>query len=121
MRGWWLMSRESRANMDLSKRIYDVRDAFRNVVQGVMGTPVAMQELHANGHPGTHRVRGLAATCAVVVGQRLEEQRKIHREEINGETQLEDEDREFVDSLYEAVPLQYRRCAETLPVNTRRS
>ncbi|RPD63725.1 hypothetical protein L227DRAFT_650734 [Lentinus tigrinus ALCF2SS1-6] len=85
-------------NMQLSKRIYEVRDAFKNIVQSTFGPPHS-----AAGTPS--RILTLAGICARVVGEHVEV-------EMNTSLQVSDAEDEvrgqIMDALYEEVPSQYR-------------
>ncbi|GJE95925.1 hypothetical protein PsYK624_121170 [Phanerochaete sordida] len=105
------LDRASREKLELSRRVYDVRDAFRNVLAATFtqgsssrrGTPQPSVEC-----PGRH-VRSLAAMCASAVGQQLENQMGSTEEEREDGEEDEEDDQEIVDALYDAVYPQYRK------------
>ncbi|CCM00609.1 uncharacterized protein FIBRA_02645 [Fibroporia radiculosa] len=94
------LDRTSVENLQLSRKIYEVRDAFRNLVQVALGP--------GNGHkPNSTRIMSLAAMCSVVVGEHIQsELRACEEDEL-----VEDENAsaKLMDELYEAVPPHYRR------------
>ncbi|EKM54089.1 uncharacterized protein PHACADRAFT_196521 [Phanerochaete carnosa HHB-10118-sp] len=102
------LDRSSREKLELSRRIYDVRDAFRNILQATLtsgtgsrrSTPQPSGEKHA---------RSLAAMCASIVGSNLEDQIRMSAEEREGEEANDEEDQDILDSLYDAVYPQYRK------------
>ena len=105
------LDRSSRENLELSRRIYDVRDAFRNILQAALTTGTSSRRSTPQPHVETSegRVRSLAAMCASTVGDHLEDQIRISAEE-RGEEELNDEeDQEVLDALYDAVYPQYRK------------
>ena len=72
--------------VELARRVYGVRDAFRELVRSVGGGGKV----------------GLAEMCAIVVGGNIEvEENEEEEEEGEGE-------------LYEAVPVAYRRCVPAI-------
>ncbi|KAJ3538145.1 hypothetical protein NM688_g6560 [Phlebia brevispora] len=98
--------RPTRDDMQLSKGIYDVRDAFRNVIQatfGVLSTPYGGEE---NTILRMTRVRSLASICASVIGDHIEDQARLHDE---GDEAEDEEDMEILSELYEAIPPHFRR------------
>ncbi len=87
-------------NMQLSKRIYEVRDAFKNIVQSTSGLP----------KPDTSRILPLAGICARVVGEHVEVEMKASLEGLSDDEGGQDEIRsQIMDELYEQVPSQYRK------------
>ena len=64
------LDRSSRENLELSRRIYDVRDAFRNILQAALTTGTSSRRSTPQPHVETSegRVRSLAAMCASTVG-----------------------------------------------------
>ncbi|KAI0743425.1 hypothetical protein C8Q80DRAFT_1257196 [Daedaleopsis nitida] len=87
-------------NMQLSKRIYEVRDAFKNIVQSAFGTrPNEMSQ----------RVSPLTAICARVVGEHMQSEMDAALEECPEAENRGDEVRsQVMDDLYEQVPSAYR-------------
>ncbi|KAI0717264.1 hypothetical protein C8T65DRAFT_726300 [Cerioporus squamosus] len=89
-------------NMQLSKRIYEVRDAFKNIVQSTFGPPKPVSETPC-------RILPLAGICARVVGQHVEVEMAASLEHLPNAEGGQDEDRgQIMDELYEQVPSQYR-------------
>ncbi|TFK88747.1 hypothetical protein K466DRAFT_546601 [Polyporus arcularius HHB13444] len=89
-------------NMQLSKRIYEVRDAFKNIVQSTSGLPKPDS-------PVLSRILPLAGICARVVGEHVEVEMKASLGDLSDDEGGQDEIRsQIMDELYEQVPSQYR-------------
>lgn len=103
------LSRSSRPSLDdyqLSKGIYDIRDAYRNVVHVAFG---ASSSLRGDALPDIapqSAVRSLASICASVLGEHIEDQACIDDEEEEAENE---EVMEVLHELYEVVPAHFRR------------
>ncbi|KAK0437511.1 hypothetical protein EV421DRAFT_1907262 [Armillaria borealis] len=86
-----IFDRNSSAVLELSRKIYVIRDAFRDLV--------------LNTRPPDRKSSDttLAALCATVIGENME-----HRDgqDVEGEQDIEED---TVELLYEAVPASYRR------------
>lgn len=93
-------------SLELSRKIYAVRDCFRNVVQAVAG-PQTRKAPTGRGC----RVLGLAAMCSIVVGQNMQPE----SDEEADEPVEEEEMLELVNELYEAIPPPYRRYDFSMP------
>ncbi len=90
-------------NMQLSKRIYEVRDAFKNIVQSTSGPPTPDTTVPS-------RILPLAGICARVVGEHVEVEMKASFEDLSDDEGGQDEIRsQIMDELYEQVPSQYRK------------
>ncbi|PCH43960.1 hypothetical protein WOLCODRAFT_144772 [Wolfiporia cocos MD-104 SS10] len=93
------IDRASIDNMQLSKRIYEVRDAFRNVVQVALG----IEEMEQRTTPA--RVMSLAAMCSAVIGENI-----LATIESSGESNAapwelnENVEILVMEELYDAVP-----------------
>lgn len=114
LRALFKLDRASRANIELSKKLYDVRDAFRNVIQAVH-VPVPSQRTPAVTQ--LQRIRSLTSLCAATVGEHMEEQVRLARAEREEDT-VDNDDLDIINELYEAVPEHYRKCVTfpfTLP------
>lgn len=86
-------------NCDLARRIYAVVDAYKDIVQKTMA-------IHKSSSPG-QRLPSLAALCATVVGNDLE----LNSKDCSDSESDEDHDElAAMNSLYQEVPCQYRRC-----------
>ncbi|KAF9245001.1 hypothetical protein BU15DRAFT_71351 [Melanogaster broomeanus] len=84
------LDRSSADEFELSRRIYAVCDAFRNIAQV------------AYGHARTERVPSLAAMCTLIIGQNMPI--------TNSDGSTDEEDiMEVVDNIYDAIPPHYRR------------
>ncbi|KAK0195220.1 hypothetical protein F5146DRAFT_277074 [Armillaria mellea] len=85
-----IFDRNSSTVLELSRKIYAIRDAFRDLV---LNTRPSESSSYAT----------LAALCATVIGQNME-----HRDgsDAEGEQDIEEDSAEL---LYEAVPAPYRR------------
>ena len=101
------LDRTSLDNVQLSRKIYEVRDAFRSLVQAVLGADTT------NARRDAPTIRSLAALCAAVVGENI--QNEIIARQAELEDALEDPSSniatETQEELYEAVPSHHRRCA----------
>lgn len=102
------LDRATRAQIALSKKVHDVRDAFRNVLQAVVvESSTAARSSSAGNETGS--VPGLAVICAAFIGTRIEEQIAENREEREAVEFAEREDMETLNEYYEAVPGHYRQ------------
>ncbi|OSX66738.1 hypothetical protein POSPLADRAFT_1130969 [Postia placenta MAD-698-R-SB12] len=97
------LDKASVENLQLSKKIYEVRDAFRSFVQAVLGTSATNEPAKPT------RIMGLAAMCAVMVGENIQGEIEAREHEADA-TDGRDEDiaTEVMDELYNAVPPHYR-------------
>lgn len=110
--------------MALSKNIYGIRDAFRNIINIAFGggwydpysrgsTSSGMFDDNAASNSMGHVV-SLAGLCAMVVGKELgagQEGDKVE-EEISGDDECGKEEEEmtrWVDEIYEEIPFHVRR------------
>ncbi|KAH9894948.1 hypothetical protein C8Q73DRAFT_730034 [Cubamyces lactineus] len=90
-------------NMQLSKRIYEVRDAFRNIVQAGAATPPSTEDSHER------RVLPLTAICARLVGEHVQSEVRATAEEVAEEHGREDGlAAQVIDELYEQLPTPHR-------------
>ena len=90
-------------NMQLSKRIYEVRDAFKNIVQSTFGAEKDVAE-----EPST--VTPLSSICARLVGEHIQSEMDASLEACSDAEGREDVIRNSVmDDLYEQVPSLYRK------------
>lgn len=105
------LDRSSRDKLELSRRIYDVRDTFRNILQATLasGTNSRRSTPQPNIEVPEGRVRSLAAMCANTIGDNLEDQMSISSEERGGQEVNDEEEQEILDTLYDAVYPQYRK------------
>ncbi|TFY53227.1 hypothetical protein EVJ58_g9567, partial [Rhodofomes roseus] len=96
--------RTSLENVQLSRKIYEVRDAFRSVVQAALGSDSTGPRNDAL------RIRSLAAMCASIIGEQV--QAEIAARQDEAEDELEELYANIAadtqEELYEAVPLHYR-------------
>ncbi|KAI0644592.1 hypothetical protein C8Q79DRAFT_913270 [Trametes meyenii] len=91
-------------NMQLSKRIYEVRDAFRNIVQSAFGPA------DEGNRDDTRRILPLTAICARLVGEHVQSEIDAAVEDVDeSEDNEEDVRAQVMDDLYEDVPVAYRR------------
>ena len=87
--------------IDLSRKIYALRDCFRNVVAGALGKDLGVPT----------QVPSLASLCATAMGEALNQ----HMEELEHELQEEKETvddselLEAIESLFEAIPAHQRK------------
>ena len=103
------LERPARDHFRLSKAIYDVRDAYCNIVQVAFGTQAGSRTGTPEFISRRGRVRGLASICASVIGEQIEEEARGLREQQDEPNQ--DEDMELLNDIYDAVPMHYRRYA----------
>ncbi|KAI0331200.1 hypothetical protein GY45DRAFT_654609 [Cubamyces sp. BRFM 1775] len=90
-------------NMQLSKRIYEVRDAFRNIVQACTTSPSNSAD------NGKGRISSLTAICARLIGEHVQSEVKATAEEMADEHGREDGlAAQVMDELYEQVPTPHR-------------
>lgn len=85
-----IFDRNSSTVLELSRKIYAIRDAFRDLVLNTRPLELSSDTT-------------LAALCATVIGQNME-----HGDEQDGEGE-QDIEEDAAELLYEAVPASYRR------------
>lgn len=103
------LDRSSRENLELSRRIYDIRDAFRHVLEVVLQPSSTSRKSSA---PNTYEhpnIRSLAAMCAAIVGEHVEDQVHLAAQAREDPAPNDGEEFRVVDSLYEAIYPQYRK------------
>lgn len=88
-------------NMQLSKRIYEVRDAFKNIVQSTFGS--AERE---DSKP--YRILSLAGVCARLVGEHVQSEIQASID-IGSDADDDDLRTQVMDVLYDEVPSSYRK------------
>ena len=91
-------------NMQLSKRIYEVRDAFKNIVQSSFGSV-------SEDAPSRSRMHTLASLCARLIGEHIQSEMDASSSE-NPEVESQEEDAvrsQVMDELYESVLPQHRQ------------
>lgn len=97
-------------NLQLSKKIKEVTEAFRNIVQISLGIGLGRKSLpRAKDAPNNHRVSSLAALCCAVVGEHMEGEVEAHHELQENISSFDDEDISIVTELYDSLPPHYRR------------
>ncbi|KAI0661124.1 hypothetical protein C8Q70DRAFT_911246 [Cubamyces menziesii] len=90
-------------NMQLSKRIYEVRDAFRNIVQA------SASSFSNNEESDKGQILPLTAICARLIGEHVQSEVKATAEEMADERGREDGlAAQAMDELYEQVPAAHR-------------
>lgn len=89
--------------LELSRKLYAVRDCFRRIVQVAFGAE-ALLEGSARGGPRS-RVLSLSAMCSIVVGQNIAD----YTEETDEFDMDNGESIEIINELHEWVPLHHRR------------
>lgn len=98
------LDRHSLGNLDLSRKIYAVVDAFKNVLQASFGAERDEGEKKA--------FLSLTDICAAVVGENVQAEVEWTAEDDDDEEDIEeDAERAIVDDIYEAVPSRFRRYA----------
>ncbi|KAF9497238.1 hypothetical protein BDN71DRAFT_1444971 [Pleurotus eryngii] len=87
--------------IELSRKIYVLRDCFRNVVAGALGKD----------HGASAQVPSLASLCATVMGEALNQHMQELEREIQEEKESVDDAEllEAVESLFEAIPAHQRK------------
>ncbi|KII92238.1 hypothetical protein PLICRDRAFT_172352 [Plicaturopsis crispa FD-325 SS-3] len=88
------------ARIEMSRKIYAVRDCFRNVLHVAFGSDAPQR-----------RVPSLSALCAGIVGENIQPEVGTEDDEdcARADHDLDAELTETINELYEAVPLQYRQ------------
>ncbi|KAI9068372.1 hypothetical protein FKP32DRAFT_1754533 [Trametes sanguinea] len=89
-------------NMQLSKRIYEVRDAFRNIVQSALGTPKDIDV------EATRRVLPLTAICARLIGEHVQSEVQAAVDDAAEDGREDEVASQVLDELFEQVPPSYR-------------
>ncbi|PIL34045.1 hypothetical protein GSI_03754 [Ganoderma sinense ZZ0214-1] len=90
-------------NMQLSKRIYEVRDAFSHIVQSAFGGPASSTD-------APPRILSLTGICARIVGEHaLSEADAAVDDDPNSEGHEDEIRSQTIEELYENVPPQYRQ------------
>jgi hypothetical protein len=90
----------------LARRIYAVRDCFRNVIQVAFGVDVKQPGGDAQAIPS------LAAMCSMVIGTAIQAQFDFDsaaKTDTHNDYLEEEEVIELTNEIYEAVPLYYRK------------
>lgn len=97
------LDRHSLGNLDLSRKIYAVVDAFKNVLQASFGAERDEGEKTA--------FLSLTDICAAVVGENVQAEVEWTAEDDDDDEEdiEEDAERAIVDDIYEAVPSRFRR------------
>ena len=90
-------------NMQLSKRIYEVRDAFSHIVKSAFGDPAP----HTDPPP---RILSLASICARTVGEHAQSEADAAvADHPKSEGHVDEIRSQAIDELYENVLPQYRQ------------
>jgi hypothetical protein len=93
--------------MEVARKVYAVRDCFRNIVQVAFG--VAAKKYHCDDGEG---IPTLGAMCSMVIGTSIQaefDDNIVAKGEDNDGYMEDDEVMELVNDIYEAVPTHYRR------------
>lgn len=93
-------------NVELSKKLYAVRNAFRNLLQAALGAGPAGADTK-----GKRRMLSLSEICAAVVGEGIQEEIIAQMGEGSdiSENEEDKEEMAITNEMYEYVPMQYRR------------
>jgi hypothetical protein len=110
----------------LSKNIYGIRDAFKNVINTAFGSgrddshsrnsASPAMSVDSDSSTSKRHVVSLAGLCAIVVGKELgigqESDRGDDKESADDEKCGNDEEdvTKWVDEIYEGIPFHVRRC-----------
>lgn len=98
-------------NLQLSKKIKEVTDAFRNIAQIALGINASQRHiLHSNDPSNHQRIPSLAALCCTIVGEHMEAEVQAHQETQDSVSTFDDEDITVITELYDTLPPHYRRC-----------
>jgi len=90
-------------NMQLSKRIYEVRDVFSNIVQSSFGDLAGGTEMPS-------RILSLTGVCARIIGEQVQAEADAAVDDDPDSGGHEDEIRsQTIEELYENAPPQYRQ------------
>ena len=90
-------------NMQLSKRIYEVRDVFSNIVQSSFGDT-------ASGAGARSRILSLTGVCARIIGEQAQTEADAAVDDDPVSRGHEDEIRsQAIEALYDNAPPQYRQ------------
>lgn len=98
-------------SLELSRRLYAVRDCFRNLVLTTFGTSA-----RSSRRTGANGVASLAAMCSMVIGEAIQAECTTNTaaKELDDEERMDDEEiMEMTNEIYEAVPVHYRRQVST--------
>jgi len=93
--------------MQVARKVYAVRDCFRNIVQVACG--VGAKKCHCDDGEG---IPTLGAMCSMVIGTSIQaefDDNIVAKGEDNDDYMEDDEVMELVNDIYEAVPTHYRR------------
>ncbi|KAI0730208.1 hypothetical protein C8Q72DRAFT_971081, partial [Fomitopsis betulina] len=95
------LDRTSLDNVQLSRKIYEVRDAFRSLVHAVLGADTRLD---------APTLRSLTALCAAVVGANIQQEIVARQAELGDELEEPSANNatEIQEELYETVPLHHR-------------
>lgn len=97
-------------NVELSKKLYAVRNAFRNLLKAALGVTSDCK--------GKGKMLSLGEMCALVVGEGIQEEivAQLGENSDLAEKEEEEEEMAITNEMYEYVPLQYRRCVFSSPM-----
>lgn len=87
-----------RDSLELSQKIYALRDAFKEVVTVASGRSLVSQSCTSH-----DRIPTLTTMCAIIAGNHIE------TESVTEEAGEDDPTENATDALYEMIPTQYRR------------
>jgi hypothetical protein len=94
--------------VELARRLYAVRDCFKNVLQVAFGVD-AEQPARRSGKD----IPTLGAMCSIVIGTTIQvqfDENAVAKAEGDDDYMEEEEVMALANEIYEAVPLHYRRC-----------
>ncbi|GBE81344.1 hypothetical protein SCP_0310710 [Sparassis crispa] len=97
--------RASVESLQLSKKIYEVRDAFRNIVQ------LAFRQTSTRGPSNVTPIRSLAAICASVIGEHIEDEIEAQQDEYPNVDVCDYVAGEVMEKVYDCVPAHHRSYA----------
>lgn len=109
------LDESSRDKIKLSKALYDVRDAYHNILQVCFGKPNSQADLERP----MSRLSSLSTLCAIVVGRSIESEAQAVRQ-VSHETAksaTEGEDVELIAEIYEDIPSHHRTYVVLLSTN----
>lgn len=89
-------------NMQLSKKVYEVCDTFKNILQAAFG------ERHSIGAPPKSRTLSLATVCASTIGHELECHVQAVQEDEHNITADDASAMKIIEDMYESIPMHHR-------------
>lgn len=94
-------------SMEVARRIYAVRDCFRNIIQVSFGAGSKSSAVR-----NQQSIPSLAEFCSMVIGSTIQDEFDAFSAKARDDSDFmgEDEVLDVANGIYEAVPTHYRRC-----------